>query len=299
MKGEELSRRSFLKGVGMSAAALGLGTTLTACGKPKENGQKAENKADKPTGPSVKVVYFSPTGGTENAAYALGQALSPAAEYLPIVSPAEREKDVEFTKDDVVVFAAPSYGGLLPQVDDLFAHVKGNETPAVVMSAFGNRNYDDCLAQMRALVEPQGFKVVGGIGIVTQHVFSEKAGRGRPTIADRKIIKEFADKVMAKVKDKNLATVDIPGNPKPEPKKLTVPEKQYFKDNCVRCMMCYEGCPKKAIDKETLAIDESICLSCQHCTYVCDFHGRSYDPTKMRPFIEEKLFKHKKIESFV
>lgn len=300
MSEEKLSRRSFLQKAGVGAATLGLGVYLTGCAsneaKPKE-GEKAPEKKEA-QGPKVKVVHFSPTGGTENAAYILGQYLSPEAEYYPIVAPADREKGVEFAKEDLAVFAAPSYGGLIPLVDDMFTHAKGNDTPAVVLASFGNRNYDDCLAQMRALIEPQGFKVIGAISVVTPHVFSEKAGHSRPTPEDRKVIKEFADKILAKVKDGSFDAIEIPGNPTPEPKELKVPTKQFFEENCVRCMKCYEGCPKRAIDKETLAIDESKCISCQHCTYVCDFHGRSYDPTAMRPFIENNLFKHKAIETF-
>ena len=134
----------------------------------------------------------------------------------------DREGMVEFAKDDLAVVAAPSMGGRLPDIDDLLGNLKGDGTPAVVLASFGSRNYDDLLAQMKGILSAQGFEVIGGIAVVTSHVFSAKVGRNRPDAADREIIAKFGQEVSAKVASGKLEVVEISGEPEPEIKPLKV-----------------------------------------------------------------------------
>lgn len=191
-------------------------------------------------------------------------------------------------------------GGQLPLVDGLLTNLKGDNTPAVVVAAYGNRNYDDLLAQMKGILTEQGFVVIGGIALVTPHVFSEKAGRNRPDGDDHELIKQFGADVAEKVRSGELQEAEIPGNPQPEPKELTVAVKSYNADNCVQCLTCVANCPVGAINPEDVSqIDEDICISCQRCFYSCNYYARNYDTSPVREFIESKCLEWRPAESFL
>ena len=57
----------------------------------------------------VKCIFFSPTGGTKKVAIAASSAVSENIEKIDLC---KVEEEREFSKDDVVVVAAPVFGGL-------------------------------------------------------------------------------------------------------------------------------------------------------------------------------------------
>ncbi len=290
MASGNLSRRDFIRGTGATLAGLAIGSALPGIATVMAEEKQAETK--------VRVAYFSPTQGTLNAAAALAERISPAPQYEDLTLPANREKELAFAADELAIFAAPSYGGRTPNVN-LFANVKGEGTPAVVLAAYGNRHYDDQLAEMRHIVEQRGFKVIGAIGVITPHVFSEKLGRNRPNQADRATIAAFAAKIQEKLAASQLDAIEIPGNPEPPVKELKTATKEFKAENCVNCKMCVNMCPVRAIDNDTLAIDEAVCVACQRCTYVCEFGARTYDPAGPRAYLESNYFKARPIEYFL
>lgn len=48
-----------------------------------------------------------------------------------------------------------------------------------------------------------GFNVIGGIAMVTQHTSGGVIGRGRPDVDDQKVIKEFAETIREKIASGN------------------------------------------------------------------------------------------------
>ncbi len=285
---QDLNRREFLKGTGLVLAGAAVSSVVPGL-------VLAE---DKPAVIKVRAAFFSPTQGTRNAVAALAESLCESPVYEDLTLPASREKEVLFAADELAVFAAPSYGGRTPNVD-LFSNVKGDGTPAVVMAAYGNRHYDDQLAEMRHIVEQRGFKVIGAIGVITPHVFSEKLGRNRPNVDDRAVIAKFAEKIKEKLAAGDTRAIEIPGNPEPPVKDLKTATKEFKAENCVNCKVCVNMCPVRAIDNDSLVIDEAVCVACQRCTYVCEFGARTYDPAGPRAYLESNYYKPKAIESFL
>ena len=105
----------------------------------------------------VCALYFSATGNTEKtvAAFAetLAEQLGVPWERLPFTKPAERERDYMFADTDLVVVGTPTYAGKLPNkiLPDLKARLHGNGALAAAIVTFGNRSYDNALAELCAV----------------------------------------------------------------------------------------------------------------------------------------------------
>lgn len=290
----EITRRGFIKG----AAALAAGTALAGlagCAKTGEQPKEAPQR-------HVKVACFSPTEGTKNAAAMLAAKFSDDLEFVDITTVDARQEEVTFAADDLAIFAAPSYGGQLPMIQGLFTNLKGNNTPCVVVCAFGNRAAENVYAQLAKIASAQGFVVIGAMGLVTPHVFSSnaKAGHSRPNVEDNLKMIEFAGKVKEKLDAGKLEAITLEGSPDVDwAKEISVAPKTFLPENCVKCGECAKNCPAGAIDPETLEVNEEVCIHCQRCSFVCQFNGRTYDTSVKREFIEGKLSTKKPVEYFV
>ena len=115
---------------------------------------------------TVYAVYFSATGNTRKVvttlANAIAQTLEIPLEVVDFTLPAAREGSYAFSPDDLVIFGMPTYAGklpnkLLPYVQSGFA---GNGALAVPVVTFGNRSFDNALAELSATLEQDGFHTI-------------------------------------------------------------------------------------------------------------------------------------------
>lgn len=296
MKGEigmsEMNRRDFLKASAASAAML----ALVGCGA----GKAAETpeptpEAKKPL--KVRAAVCSPTGGTMNATWLLAERLSTDVEMIDQTALDTRKQEITFAKDELAIMSAPSYAGKIPYLPDLFTNLKGDETPCVLVCAYGNRACENNLAQMKAIAEQNGFVVIGAISLITPHVLGAKAGHSRPDLEDHKEIKAFADAVLAKLESGALAEITVEGNPERGEKYESTVEKIYRPENCTHCKACAMNRPAGAIDPETMEIDPALCVHCQRCSHVCLFNARTYAAN--REGVDDKYFGRKPITYIV
>lgn len=264
-----LSRRDFIKK--SSLAAAGGGLLLAGCSAAPAGAAERNTKSLK-----VRAAVFSPTGGTMNAAYLLAGMFSNEPEMIDQTALGARQREISFGPDELAIWAAPSYAGRIPYVPGLFANLKGDKTPCVLVAAYGHRACENNFAQMSKIASENGFIVIGAIAIVTPHVFGARAGRARPNLEDSGIIRTFAAQVAEKINTGALSPVAVEGSSDLGKKYESAVEKKYVPDNCIKCGLCVQGCPVGAIDAMTLAIDGGPCIHCQRCTYVCRFNARSY-----------------------
>lgn len=261
----DISRRNFIK----TSAVLGGSAMLMGM-----TGIPAIAEEEKPL--KVRALVCSPTGGTMNAAYMLASMIGEAEviDQVPLVS---RKETITFAKDEVAILAAPAYAGKIPAAPGLFENIKGDGTPCVVVATYGNREAENCNAQMAKLAADRGFVVIGAIKIITPHIFGARAGHSRPDVQDIPEIKAFAEGVKAKIKAGNLTPVVPEGDPAimGKPTLHSVIDKQLDAAKCVGCGLCINNCPVGAIGND-LAINLEACIECQRCSHICPVAARTY-----------------------
>lgn len=249
----------------------------------------------------VTAVYFSPTGGTKRAVEMLADSFSAAL--IDNTLPEQRQRQLHFAADELVLMASPVYAGQLPrlQKQDLWRNLHGSGTPCIIVACYGNRHYDDTMAQMQRIAIEQGFDVIGAAAVVIPHIFAPSLGAGRPNDADAAVLAQFANDVKVKIAGGAAGSVPLvlPGNPNPAPKAAIPVPKSFDEERCIMCGACAALCPVGAIDGETMAIDESLCLSCMRCVKYCRTGARSFDGAAINARLTANFSEPQPVEIFV
>lgn len=240
----------------------------------------------------IVAVYFSPTGNSKKYACAVAEALEESFESLNFTKKEMREKEICFSKEDIVIFSAPVYAGRLPDIG-LFENVKGENTPAICIVTYGNRDYDDALLELKNVCEQRGFHPIAAGAFIGEHTFSEFVGADRPNEEDEIKIKQLAQYIKNCLKEDKWKEREL--NVKGSYPYTCMPKKMPFapqtNQRCCQCGSCVRKCPVGAIDKETIFTDVEKCIACFACVKGCTRKGRSVDQPQYY-VLSEKLEKN-------
>ncbi len=240
----------------------------------------------------IKVCYFSPTGATravaERLAEQLGEKLNAAVETCPYTLPRQRETLPQFDPDDLLLWATPVYAGRIPNKTLDYVRRVFRERqkeleglPAVSLVTFGNRAYDNALAELTGLMQEAGMRVVGAAAMVTRHSFSDTLGAGRPNAEDWQAMSTFVSQVAERVTTGKGLEIQVPGEAHPEqyytPLKTNSAPAGFLKAKpscaatlCSHCGRCAEVCPMGSIVMQAgLPQFAGICIKCQACRRIC------------------------------
>ncbi len=215
-------------------------------------------------------ITFSPTGGTKKVADILSHSL---AESMIEIDLSDRNFDfsiISLEENDIALIAVPSYGGRVPQVaiERLIA-ISGKLARAVLVCVYGNRAYDNTLAELMDVSCKAGFRPIAAVAALAEHSIARKVATGRPDAKDETCLKAMAVQIREKIVSEDTTVPPVPGR---------VPENRGpsmsgmapdASSDCVKCGLCAEKCPVGAIEPISMNPDSKKCISCMRCISIC------------------------------
>ena len=240
-------------------------------------------------------VYWSAAGATrqvtEQLAGELAKALDCPKKTVNFTPPAARQQTYAFGEGDLVVVGSPTYAGKLPNkiLPDFQTKLAGNGALAVAAVTFGNRSFDNSLAELCATLEADGFHTVAGGAFVCRHAFTDALAPGRPNDGDLAEIAgfaaEIADKVRAAetvpapaaVEGDAAAPYYVPKGTDGQPAKFLKAKPVTDVEKCTGCGTCVRLCPVGSIDAADVSSVPGVCIKCQACVRGCPTGAKSFD----------------------
>ena len=146
------------------------------------------------------------------------------------------------------------------------AAVHGNGAPAILMVVYGNRAFEDTMAELEDTARQAGFKIAAGVAAVAEHSIVREFAAGRPDAQDQAQLSDFqlsafAARIKEKLASGNTAEPSIPGS-RPYKKAggsgmVPKPTK-----DCDSCGLCAQSCPVQAIDPaDPHKVDQRLCMT--------------------------------------
>ena len=242
----------------------------------------------------VYALYFSPAGTTRKLTDTLAAALAASFEVeietIDITNPAAREETHAFAAGELVVCGSPTYAGKLPNklLPYWKGSLQGNGALAVALVTFGNRAFDNSLAELCACLEADGFHTVGAGAFACRHVFSDVLAAGRPDQDDFAELAKLGAAVATRIAKANEypAPPEVPGDadaPYYIPKGADGEPKNFLKakpktsDECIQCGVCVAVCPMGSIDPQDVSSVPGLCIKCHACVRECPMGAKYFD----------------------
>jgi ferredoxin len=238
---------------------------------------------------SLKLAYFSPTGTTRSIVHAISRGIDiNSAEQIDVTSLDVRKKQLQTSRNDLLVVAVPVYIGRVPALlTEWLRGIKADRTPAVCIVVYGNRAFDDALLELRDILIERGCIPVACAAYIGEHSYSSfetPIAVDRPDVRDLKHAELFGRKINEKMRTvlsvDYINDINIPGNlPYGGDNKLWSVDFIEINDECIQCGTCAELCPVDAIDSEdSNLIDKGKCITCCACIKNCPQNARSMKP---------------------
>jgi ferredoxin len=230
---------------------------------------------------SIKLIYFSPTGATKKVLEGIAQGIVVEhVEQVDLTLPENYHQPIKAFSDELVLIGAPVYGGRLPiDVVTRFRKLKAENTLAILVVTYGNREFDDALLELKNLAIELGFKPIAGGAFIGEHSFASEAvpiANGRPDSLDVQKAVNFGKKIKEKVADLQSSDshidLKVPGSFPYEAKgaRPLAVSPVTKEDTCTVCGTCASVCPTAAISiNGSVTTEVEKCIRCCACIKNC------------------------------
>ena len=240
---------------------------------------------------NLRTIYFSATGTSKKVALAISQTI--ATEFVVEDITFQSLQNTTYATDDLLCVVVPVYGGgVAPVALKRLEAIRGNNTPAVVVVVYGNRNFEHAAVQMSDFLAERGFITIAVAAFVGEHSYSTEQypiAVGRPAEGDINDAKHFGQLVKEKlatgIESVDVSALQCPDSGEENVKAFVEFVKGYQaeqaknpikllpitdEDRCVMCGVCVDVCPMGAIDRENVSVvDSTLCIKCCACVKEC------------------------------
>ena len=240
---------------------------------------------------NLRTIYFSATGTSKKVALAISQTI--ATEFVVEDITFQSLQNTTYATNDLLCVAVPVYGGgVTPVALKRLEAIRGNNTPAVVVVVYGNRNFERAAVQMSDFLAERGFITIAVAAFVGEHSYSTEQypiAVGRPAEGDINDAKHFGQLVKEKlatgIESVDVSALQCPDSGEENVKAFVEFVKGYQaeqaknpikllpitdEDRCVMCGVCVDVCPMEAIDRENVSVvDSALCIKCCACVKEC------------------------------
>ena len=216
------------------------------------------------------------------------EALACPAEVSSFTLPREREEERHFSSDELLIIGSPTYAGKLPNkiLPEFQEKLRGEHTPVLLFVSYGNRNFDNSLAELLSVLRTNGFLPLAAAAFACRHAFSDRICPERPRIEELAEARGFAMCAAEALKAADPAVLEaaslaftVPGDaeapyyvPKGEdgaPAKFLKAKPLTDLSKCLHCGACAAHCPMGSIDAADTSNVPGICIKCQACVRGC------------------------------
>lgn len=235
---------------------------------------------------TCNIVYCSPTHNSRDIALAAGTAFGCGQSITDLTRDLSCD-EILFSSDEVAIIAAPVYAGrVAPFALERLGRLRGDDTPAILVVTYGNRDYEDALIELHDTMTGRGFVTVAAGAFVGEHSYSRRGmpiGEGRPDTDDLALACEFGDRAAEKLssaKDvRDIAVPHIKGNRPYRSVSAPTPAAPLTLDGCVLCGTCVDVCPTYAIRITVNGVEteKNLCVKCCACVKECPEGVRRFD----------------------
>lgn len=229
------------------------------------------------------LMYFSPTHTTKKVVAAVGKVfferLLCQTQLVDLTHLAARSRSFTIEQEDIVIFGAPVYGGRVPPLlVPVLQNLNGQGARAVVLSVYGNRDYDDALLETADLFAAGGFHVCAAGSFIGEHSYSRLVGTNRPDAEDLIAAQTFGLIAFENVMSGKPIQKSIRGqHPYKELSQFMLTPKAAPAVNaqkCTHCMACVQACPVANIGADLQ--DLGRCIACAACVKFCKNGARYF-----------------------
>ncbi len=230
----------------------------------------------------ISAIYYSPTHTSAKICSVVARAVNSTGidvNYCELTYKAEEDK-LHFTSDDLVVVSVPVYcSRVAPVAIERLAKIKGNNTPAIAIVVYGNRDYGDALLELCDVLKEKGFVTIAAAAFIGEHSYSRTnmpIAQGRPDDADVVAATVFGEKCRVKLDAcHNIADflqLKVDGNTPYFVVNHSAPTAPTIDVNlCNQCGVCIDNCPVEAISYQNGAVmcNVDLCTKCCRCVKEC------------------------------
>jgi ferredoxin len=262
---------------------------------------------------TVKLVFFSPTETTARIVNGIAHGIDhDMVIRIDLTPPGARSREVEHMRDELTIIGTPVYAGRVPaEAVRRLQRVRGDNTPAVVVVVYGNRDFEDALLELRDIVAGLGFRPVAGGAFIGEHSYSNATSPiapGRPDGEDLEKAMRFGKSIQEKISRlltfDDMPVLQVPGNypyvERDQPPKMAPVSLESL---CNLCAECAAACPTAAITVEASVLtDKAACIRCSACIKKCPSGARKWENARIdqiRTWLNENCRKRKEPQIYL